>query len=473
MTPFTERDAFQKDLETALHSQEPLIVEHQLLRSDGDRITLTGWLCLDENEDGEKIYTLFYTKAKKREIEKQKPGASPYLRALECAYQVIFQIDHVAQTVKCIHGSKNPEFGPLYDFQMTSETAKRFWLDNYIFQEDRKQMSDFIDLLIYPSREWLNTPTMQEEFRIKWINQKIYTFLGVAVQLDDSIVLLCCRNNTLHGISAVSSVGKDPTEKSPEGVTSETVPSVPVTAPSGLDATTSGLNAASSRSNVAPSGLNAASSRSNAAPSGSNAASSRSNVAPSGSASAPSDSITKSFVLADGTSTQVLNILPDPQEDEPEDAPPASTPKIPSNEIFARTFGHFDLFIHGTPVIFSGTKEKELMALLIDRNGGTLSSNEAISYLWPDEYLCVKLSNRYRKLAMKLKNTLVKYGIEHILINNHGIRSINVSAITCDCYEMLAGNEEYRKTFSNSYMVDYSWGEETLAKLWNYTGTGA
>jgi hypothetical protein len=74
---------------------------------------------------------------------------------------------------------------------------------------------------------------------------------------------------------------------------------------------------------------------------------------------------------------------------------------------------------------------------------------------------------------MKLKNTLVKYGIEHILINNHGIRSINVSAITCDCYEMLAGNEEYRKTFSNSYMVDYSWGEETLAKLWNYTGTGA
>jgi hypothetical protein len=424
MTPFTERDAFQKDLETALHSQEPLIVEHQLLRSDGDRITLTGWLCLDENEDGEKIYTLFYTKAKKREIEKQKPGVSPYLRALECAYQVIFQIDHAAQTVKCIHGSKNPEFGPLYDFQMTSETAKRFWLDNYIFQEDRKQMSDFIDQLIYPSREWLNTPTMQEEFRIKWINQKIYTFLGVAVQLDDSIVLLCCRNNTLHGISAVSSVGKDPTEKSPEGVSSETVPSVPVTAPSG-------------------------------------------------SASAPSDSITKSFVLADGTSTQVLNILPDPQEDEPEDAPPSSTPKIPSNEIFARTFGHFDLFIHGTPVIFSGTKEKELMALLIDRNGGTLSSNEAISYLWPDEYLCVKLSNRYRKLAMKLKNTLVKYGIEHILINNHGIRSINVSAITCDCYEMLAGNEEYRKTFSNSYMVDYSWGEETLAKLWNYTGTGA
>jgi hypothetical protein len=36
---------------------------------------------------------------------------------------------------------------------------------------------------------------------------------------------------------------------------------------------------------------------------------------------------------------------------------------------------------------------------------------------------------------------------------------------------MLAGNEKYRKIFSNSYMEDYSWGEEMLAKLWNYTQT--
>jgi two-component SAPR family response regulator len=112
------------------------------------------------------------------------------------------------------------------------------------------------------------------------------------------------------------------------------------------------------------------------------------------------------------------------------------------------------------------------MALLIDRKGGTLSSNEAINYLWPNEDPSEKLSNRYRKLAMKLKNTLTKYGIEHILLNNHGIRSIDVSAVTCDYYEMLAGNEKYSKMFSNSYMMDYSWGEETLAKLWNYTRSG-
>jgi hypothetical protein len=140
--------------------------------------------------------------------------------------------------------------------------------------------------------------------------------------------------------------------------------------------------------------------------------------------------------------------------------------KIPDKGIFARTFGHFDLFVNGLPIIFSSSKEKELMALLIDRNGGTLSTAEAIRYLWEDETASERVSNRYRKLAMRLKNTLTKYGIEHILINNHGIRSINVSAITCDYYELLAGNEKYIKHFHNSYMSDYSWAEETLAALW-------
>jgi two-component SAPR family response regulator len=138
-------------------------------------------------------------------------------------------------------------------------------------------------------------------------------------------------------------------------------------------------------------------------------------------------------------------------------------------EIFARTFGHFDLFVNDMPVTFSSAREKELMALLIDRNGGTLSASEAINYLWDGEPVTDKLSNRYRKLAMGLKNTLVNYGIEHILINHHGIRSINVSAITCDYYELLAGNPQYKQMFHNTYMTDYSWAEETLASLWQYS----
>jgi hypothetical protein len=80
-----------------------------------------------------------------------------------------------------------------------------------------------------------------------------------------------------------------------------------------------------------------------------------------------------------------------------------------------------------------------------------------------------KLLARYRKLAMGLKKTLTKYGISHIVINHAGVRSIDVNAIQCDYYELLKGNEQFTKSFHNVYMADYSWGEETLASLWDYS----
>jgi hypothetical protein len=139
------------------------------------------------------------------------------------------------------------------------------------------------------------------------------------------------------------------------------------------------------------------------------------------------------------------------------------------NRIFARTFGHFDLFVDHVPVVFSNQKEKEFLALLIDRNGGTVDTNEAISCLWEDEEISDRISRRYRKLCTTLKNTLAKYDIQHIVVNNHGVRSIDTTAITCDYYELLAGNEFYKNNFHNAYMTDYSWAEETLATLWNYS----
>jgi hypothetical protein len=142
---------------------------------------------------------------------------------------------------------------------------------------------------------------------------------------------------------------------------------------------------------------------------------------------------------------------------------------VPNKGIFARTFGFFDLFVDGIPVVFSNPKEKELMALLIDRNGGTLTSDDAIGYLWENETVNERVKTRYRKLAMGLKRTLQKYGIEQILVNKGGVRSIDTGALTCDYYELLAGNIQYVQSFHNSYMSNYTWSERTLGTLWDYS----
>ena len=61
-------------------------------------------------------------------------------------------------------------------------------------------------------------------------------------------------------------------------------------------------------------------------------------------------------------------------------------------------FGYFDVFIDGKAVAFRNKKSKELFALLVDRKGGFVTSDEAISFLWEDEPVNSVTLARYRKL---------------------------------------------------------------------------
>ena len=133
--------------------------------------------------------------------------------------------------------------------------------------------------------------------------------------------------------------------------------------------------------------------------------------------------------------------------------------------VFIRTFGYFDVFAGNDTVRFSSDKEKELLALLVDRKGGNVTGENAVSLLWENEEISENLRAKYRKLAMGLKNTLERYGIGHILVNDRGVRHVDVAAVMCDYYEALSGNVKYKNLFSGVYMQNYSWAEETLALL--------
>lgn len=131
--------------------------------------------------------------------------------------------------------------------------------------------------------------------------------------------------------------------------------------------------------------------------------------------------------------------------------------------VYIRTFGHFDVFIKGRSVPFRHAKSKELLALLIDRRGGFVSSRDAISHLWEDEVIDKVTMARYRKVAMRLKQTLEEYGIGHIVEKVDGARRINLDAVTCDLYEYMWNGR--KSLFKGVYMADYSWGESLLAEL--------
>ncbi len=131
-----------------------------------------------------------------------------------------------------------------------------------------------------------------------------------------------------------------------------------------------------------------------------------------------------------------------------------------------RTFGFFDIFIDGKALAFNHAKSKELLALLVDRQGGFVTSAEAVSYLWEDESADRLTLSRYRKVAMRLKDTLEQYGIGDIIENRNGSRRLVPERVSCDLYDYLAHRSE-SDSFKGYYMSNYSWAEPTLAQLLN------
>ena len=135
------------------------------------------------------------------------------------------------------------------------------------------------------------------------------------------------------------------------------------------------------------------------------------------------------------------------------------------SRIWVRTFGSFDVFVDGVPIRFSSAKSKELLAILVDRRGGSLSAEEAIAYLWEDRAADKQVMSNYRKVAMRMHETLENYGIGDLVINNRGVRSLNMAVVDCDFYRYLLNDPYSVSMFHGQYMLNYSWAENTLAVL--------
>ena len=134
--------------------------------------------------------------------------------------------------------------------------------------------------------------------------------------------------------------------------------------------------------------------------------------------------------------------------------------------VVIQTFGYFNVLIDGRPVAFQHEKSKELMALLVDREGKFVSSSEIISCLWEDEPVNDNTRSRCRKASFYLRETLAEYGLEDLIEStSRGYRRIRTEMVDCDLYRHLSGHIADSKRFRGAYLSDYSWAEQTLSRL--------
>jgi two-component SAPR family response regulator len=133
--------------------------------------------------------------------------------------------------------------------------------------------------------------------------------------------------------------------------------------------------------------------------------------------------------------------------------------------LFAQTFGNFELFCDGKPVVFKYSKTKEIVALLINNRGAQTSNGEIIASLWEDDGDPDKKGSYLSNLRQDLQNTFDRLKLHGILLKQRGSLAIAVDRIECDLYEWLDKKKDSRYQYLGDYMNQYSWSEFMHAEL--------
>lgn len=125
-------------------------------------------------------------------------------------------------------------------------------------------------------------------------------------------------------------------------------------------------------------------------------------------------------------------------------------------------FGNFEVLYNGEVLPFKRKKAKELLAVLIDRNGAGMTAKQICAILFPDDTDDTKNAAYLRQLILDLRNTLRIIQAENVLQHDTPYYRIDTNLVKCDYLSFL---ETGKPEFHGEYMTQYSWAEATCAML--------
>lgn len=475
MIPMEERRRFSLYLNRVYSAGTPLAGEMTILRCDGTRAYMFGWVTKCVNEQGVEEFQSVCIDITERHQAKKANETRRYLKALTDVYDKIFEYDLGANTVKCLYSSNSPMFKWLENIPMQMEDATEKWISGTVVDEDRDRLRSFFKDFCQKKLYKPDARPPRITYRAQSSSGDIKTYGGIFLKIDNSVSLYCCR-----------SVQDD---KEADYLRNENV-SLKENMHELVMRFTDGVAAFEVKDGyVTP--LYASDNvceffgftKEEWLPLMKKSTPIKDFVARSDAAYEEIVELLKNgeaeftyFDLKSETERRIKAICShkSPSSSSPryimlynvEDTGTEKGLSLPENRtVSIRTFGYFDVFVGDKAVAFRNKKSKELFALLVDRRGGFVSSEEAISFLWEDELVNSVTLARYRKVALRLKNILEEYGISDVIETVDGKRRIVTEKVRCDLYDYLSGKEEYAQLFKGNYLTNYSWGENTLAEL--------
>jgi len=458
MIPSDERGRFSRYLERVYEQGGPLAGEMTALRQDGSRIHVFGWVTKCVSESGEEEFQSAFMDITQRYREKKEQETGRYLKALTEVYDKVFEFDLREHTVKCLYGQNSPGFKWLENVPMQMQEATEKWITGSAAEADKDRLRRFFGEFCQRKLTLQEGRPPQITYRALSSSGGYQTYHGIFLMLDRDTSLYCCRRAT---------EAPEPTRmqelamRFTEGIVAFEVENDTVN-PLYISENVCSFfgydreewvrlaeKKPTIREFIDQSGI----SYSDVKTLFSSGEAEFTYFDMEQNAYRRIRAICSGNYKNDGKCYVMLYHLD------------AKVTDNPQRRIRIRTFGYFDVFVDDKPIAFRNEKSKELLALLVDRRGGFVSSEEAIGFLWEDEPANTVTLSRYRKVALRLKNLLEEYGISDIVESVNGKRRLAAEKVQCDLYDYLTGQEEHAQLFKGSYLTNYSWGETTLAEL--------
>ena len=119
------------------------------------------------------------------------------------------------------------------------------------------------------------------------------------------------------------------------------------------------------------------------------------------------------------------------------------------------------MFVDGRPVSFKMAKCKELLAYLVDRQGGGVTRAELSAILWEDRPYDRGLQKQLDVYIRSLRESLRQYGAADILEMHRGVIRVRPERFVCDAYLFFSGDSDAVNAYRGEYMSSYSWASMT------------
>ncbi len=476
MIPMEERRRFSLYLNRVYSAGAPIAGEMTLLRCDGTRVHLFGWVTKCVNEKGEEEFQSICMDVTERRRAQKTAETKRYLKALTDVYDKIFEFNIAANTVKCLHCGGSALFLPFENVAMQTDDAVERWAAASVAPEDRERFRTFFRDFCQKKLEEPGAKPPQISYRAKSSTGEFRRYSGIFLKVDEMVSFYCCRTvpdpeeaEVIRSENAqLKENMKELVRRFADGLAAFEVTAAGVVKPLYVSENICEFFGYTEEEWL---GL-----MEEGAPVESFIAYSEAGHEDFAELLRNGEGEFDYFDYRTETRRRIKAIC---SQREPgggvsrfvmlysvEEAETKEKKSLPENcAVSIRTFGYFDVFVGERPIAFRNKKSKELFALLVDRKGGYVTSEEAISFLWEEEPVNTVTLARYRKAALRLKNTLEEYGIPEVIEAVDGKRRIVPERVRCDLYDYLSGREEFRPLFKGSYLTNYSWGETTLAEL--------